>query len=428
MINYLYSLFSYGAWPVLRILPFIRAARGKEVKSRIAERFGKTDQKRPDGNVIWIHAASNGEALSALPLIDYFQSLDNPPHILMTTMTVTSANLIKKRITPNNVTHQFIPYDHPRWVKRFYNHWQPNMAIWIESELWPNHLKTLKDNHVPAILVNARLSDKSLGRWKKFDSSFKEMISCFNIILAQTQRDMDNIKSLGVTNLFMAGNLKDYAPALPFDTYAAADISSVIGARPTILFASTHAPEEVMAISIHIALKADFPNLLSIIVPRHPNRGEDIATLSLEKNLITARRSLKMSSRIDTDIYVADTLGELGLFYHLCPIVFIGNSMGTIPGGGHNLLEPAWHNCAILSGADLHNFSVLANEMPALNSCIIVNDYNNLKEKIKVLLEDKKLQETMADNARTYVLQKQSNGLQPIIDAIAPTCKSAGIL
>lgn len=409
-------------------LPRIRALKGKEKKHRISERFGKTTIKRPDGDIIWIHAASNGEALSALPLIGYFQSIDNPPHILMTTMTVTGADLITKRVAPENFTHQFIPYDHPSWVSTFHDYWKPVMALWIESELWPNHLSELKRRNIPSVLLNARLSDRSVKRWAKAKKWFQNMMSCFDIVLAQTERDQNNLQSLGIQNVSVKGNLKDLSPALPFDPHAADDIRAVIETRPCILFASTHSPEETIARDIHIALKKDIPNLLSIIVPRHPKRGEDIGNMMNKDDLTIARRSLKMSPRMDTDIYIADTLGEMGLFYHLCHVVFVGNSMGTKPGGGHNLLEPAWHQCAITSGDDVHNFSTQVKDLTDKNACIIVSDINELKDNLKSMLNNTELQISLSQNAYEYATIIQAQGLSTIIDAIEPTCQKAGML
>lgn len=429
MIKNIYKILSLLAWPALRVLPTLRLRDGKEIKGRTTERFGTPTSLRPDGKIVWFHAASNGEALSAIPLIHAFLEKNPDLNILITTMTVTAANLVDRRLGGDErIIHQFIPYDHPSWIKKFHKHWHPNMAVWVESELWPNHLNTLKENNIPAVLVNARLSDKSVKRWFWVQDFFQGMMVCFNTILAQTSRDRDNLNILGLDNIQSVGNLKDMAPALPFDPVAADDIRGVIEARTCILFASTHDPEEEIARDIHIELKKQNPDLLTIIIPRHPKRGEAIASELNKGDLNIARRSLKMSPRMDTDIYVADTLGEMGLFYHLCPIVFVGNSMGTKPGGGHNLMEPAWFDCAILSGDDLHNFSIQADEMPQDNACIIVRNADELSNKLKELINNPDVKINLQQNAKSYVQHKQSSGLSAILDAIDPTCKNAGIL
>jgi len=429
VIAQFYSYLTYAAWPILKIMPRLRAMRGKEIPSRIQERYGQTDIPRPQGKrLVWIHAASNGEALSALSLINYFKAQETPPHIIMTTMTVTAADLLKKRVEPDGFTHQFIPYDHPQWVKRFHDYWRPDMAIWVESELWPHHLQELHQRNIPAILVNARLSNRSVRRWRLAASFFQDMMRAFDTILAQTQRDQDNLLSLGLKNVQCLGNLKDYAPALPYDPHAAEDIRHGVTSRPVILFASTHDPEEDIAKDLHHELRKDFPNLLSIIIPRHPKRGEEIAQNLHNSDLNVARRSLKMSPRADTDIYLADTLGEMGLFCHLCPIVFIGNSMGTRPGGGHNLLEPAWHHCAIVTGDDLHNFSVQAHDMPKAEACLIVKNRDELHKIVQSLLQEQDTRDALAQNAYAYVTAKYEQGMKDILTALQPTCQKAGIL
>lgn len=429
MFEALYQSLVLISKPYLKVLPYIRARRGKECTERIPERFGMASTSRPKGKLVWIHAASNGETLSALPLIHHLEALPSSPTILVTTMTVSAAELIRKRTDSERIIHQFIPYDHPDWIARFHKHWTPDLVLWIESELWPMHLKKLRDNNKPAILLNARLSDKSVKRWQIVRKRFQDMMKAFDVILAQTERDCKNLQSLGLENVAVKGNLKNLALPLPYDGYALQDMQNCIGDRPVIAFASTHEPEETFAAELHLKLKADFPDLLTIIIPRHPKRGEQLAHTLKDPKLEVALRSLKMSPRPHTDLYIADTLGEMGLFYSLAPIVFVGNSIAdTKPGGGHNLLEPAWFDCAILSGSDLHNFSVLAEEMPQAEACQIVKDRDELYHALKTLLSDKETVTRMATNARSYVEEKQQNGLQNIISAIEPTCKTAGLL
>lgn len=428
MLHSLYRIITYIAWPYLRILPFIRAFRKKEIKNRIPERFGKTFHHRPDGKLIWFHAASNGEALSALPLIHAMLELPCAPTILVTTMTTTAAQLMEKRLPDDKCIHQFIPFDHQTWINRFHKHWSPDMAIWVESELWPNHLLALKEKNIPAMLVNARLSEKSLRRWKIADGWFRHILSAFDPILAQTQRDQTHLQALGIPHVHMAGNLKDIALPLPYDAIAFDDMRLSVGPRPTLLFASTHEGEEEIIAGIHKQLKNSFPDLLSIIVPRHPNRAGDIAKITKKHALNTSVRSLKMSPRTDTDIYIADTLNELGLFYRLCSVVFVGNSLNTKPGGGHNLLEPALLDCAIISGADLHNFSVLAKEMPPQGACRIVDDQNTLLQACKNLLQNVEQRQKMAQNALAYAHDKQSQGLDNILKPCETIFQTAGLV
>lgn len=430
MIQWLYKSCVWGATPLLKTLPYRRVKYGKEIKTRIPERFGSPNINRPDGPLIWIHGASNGEILSIIPLVEYLKSLPSAPHILITTMTVTAAKLLEQRLGKDDYTHQFIPYDHPLWIKRFHNHWKPDFVIWVESELWPNHLGELKKRNIPSVLLNARLSDKSAKTWAKFKSFFESTTSCFDVILAQSDPDKQRLQSLGLSQTQYIDNLKNMAAPLPYDPVAADDIRGVIESRPTILYASTHTPEEQMAFDIHQSLKQKYPDLLTIIVPRHPKRGEELTNnfASQHPDLHIALRSLKMSPRINTDIYIADTLGEMGLFYHLCPVVFVGNSIGTNPGGGHNLLEPAWHGCAIISGDSLFNFSDQEKEMPQHHALNIVSSAQELEKTLDDLLQSPDTVQSMSDNAFDYVLDKQKNGLNRIIEAIEATCKKAKLL
>jgi 3-deoxy-D-manno-octulosonic-acid transferase len=428
MFQTLYRSLSVIATPALAFLPKWRAKHGKEISSRLNERFGVSDCVRPNGKLIWIHGASNGEILSIIPLLNYLKSLPSAPHILITTMTVTAAQLLEKRLEKHDYIHQFIPYDHPQWIAKFHDHWQPDMAIWVESELWPNHLSTLKKRKIPSVLLNARLSQSSAKKWAFFRKTFQSITSCFDVILAQSEPDLDRLKSLGLDHIQSAGNLKDIAPALPFDPVAADDIRHAIESRPCILFASTHAPEESMVADIHANLKKDHPELLSIIIPRHPKRGETIAHDLNKHDLNIALRSLRMSPRPTTDIYIADTIGEMGLFYHLCPIVYVGNSIGTAPGGGHNLHEPAWHGCTIISGDSLFNFSDQAENMPTSGAAILVKNKDDLIQNLKQLLSNESKCQTMAENAYDYVAKKQAVGLDKITNHLEPVCKKAKLL
>lgn len=430
----IYTAISYGLTPAFRILSHIRIRGDKEIKSRIGERFGMTDIVRPQGKLVWIHAASNGEALSALPFIHGLKNLPAAPSVLVTTMTATAAKLMQKRLPKEGCIHQFIPYDHPSWIDDFHRHWQPDLAVWVESEIWPNHLSYLKKKDIPAILVNARLSEKSVARWAYARQWFQSLLSAFDLCLAQTGRDKANLESLGISNVRCEGNLKNIALPLPYDEYALEDMSLCTGKRPMLLFASTHDGEEAIAARIHENLQSSCPGLLTIIIPRHPKRGEAIAAAlaaplsATGRQLNIARRSLKMSPRRDTDIYIADTLGELGLFYRLCDIVFVGNSMNTKPGGGHNLLEPALLKCAIITGDDLHNFSEQATEMPQRKACVIVRSEDELLAACRATLDNAEKRTSLIGNALAYAEEKQAAGMEKIFSACESVFKKAQLL
>jgi 3-deoxy-D-manno-octulosonic-acid transferase len=423
-----YRIISILLWPFLKILASLRLRKGKEIQGRLLERYGRTDKPRPVGKLVWFHAASNGEALSTLPLIHAIQELPSAPTILVTTMTVTAAKIMEQRMPSEGCTHQFISYDHPSWVNRFLSHWTPDMVVWTESELWPNHLQAIKQRQIPAMLVNARLSKKSMVRWSKFGSFFHQIMDVFDVVLAQSPKDLDHFEQLNIDSASYVGNLKDIALPLPHDSIAFDDMRLNIAGRPTLLFASTHKGEEEIAAQCHKNLKDKHPNLLTIIIPRHPNRAEDIMTLVQNQSLNVAMRSLKMSPRRDTDIYLADTLGELGLFYRLCPIVFVGNSMNTKPGGGHNLMEAALLDCAIISGDDLHNFSIMADEMPKSDACKIVSNIDELTNTFSLFLDNPDEQKKYAENAHAYAAQKQAHGIDQIMTSCKPVFQTAQLV
>jgi len=405
---HLYKFFTAISGPILLLLLKMRLNAGKEDAARLQERQGRSIQKRPTGQLIWIHAASVGEAQSALILIEQLNN-DNPSlHFLITSGTVTSANLMQKRL-PKNATHQFYPLDHPKWVKDFLNHWQPNLALWMESELWPNMLANLKVQKIPAILVNARLSDRSFKRWKLAPCSIKKILSTFDLILAQTNLDTDRYQKLGHLNTKTSGNIKYSASLLPVAQQDLEDLSKSLGNRKNWLYASTHDGEEELACRVHIDLKENHPDLLTIIVPRHPERRDEIEKTCKVMGLKTKRRSdQKYLPDSDTDIYIADTLGELGLFYRLSPIAMIGRSFSRDGGGGHNPIEAGQLNCAVLTGPNVQYQKEIFTNMSAVDAVSQVNSEDALLEKLDNFLSDQDALHHAASNALNYTKSKKT--------------------
>ena len=360
-----------------------RVKQGKENVSRIEERRGLASEKRPDGPLLWIHAASLGETQSILSLIDRLSS-DRPSlNILMTTGTVTSADLIRDR-KPKKTIHQFMPVDRITWIRRFLNHWKPDLVIRVESEFWPNLLLETKARNTPIVLLNARISERSYKRWKQAQNSAELLMSCFSIILAQDNLVSKRLQSLGAKDVRTMGNLKTEALPLPANASELLVLQDEIGTRPFWLAASTHESEEIVAGEVHKSLVKTVPQILTIIVPRHPQRAENIYKELSKNGLIISRRSLKESITENVDIYLVDSTGELGLFYRIAQIVFIGGSL--IPHGGQNLLEAALLNCAILHGPHMDNFIDIAEELEKANACIKINDAKDLAREIEKLL------------------------------------------
>lgn len=362
-----------------------RLKKGKEDKMRLAERKGIASQPRPSGKLIWIHGASVGESLSALPLVDKILAEDPAAHVMMTTGTVTSARLMEKRL-PVRSFHQFIPVDHPDWTRDFLDHWQPEAVIWLESDFWPNMLRQIKDRHIPAVLVNARMSERSFTRWRVLGAGMiRTLLSVFDFCLAQNVFEQQRLQHFGHDKVYVADNLKYAVPPLPVDDQKSAELKSEIGTRPVWQFISTHPGEEAIGFDIHRALKAGIPDVLTIIVPRHPDRGAEIAGLAAAKTLKLAQRSKNMPITHESDIYLADTMGELGLFSQAIPLVAMGGSF--VPHGGHNPIEPAQFGCMVLYGPYMFNFKTICTDFETAKAALPVKGVEDLQDKLKLLLQ-----------------------------------------
>jgi 3-deoxy-D-manno-octulosonic-acid transferase len=337
------------ASPAAPLLLRERAARGKEDRARMMERLGIAGKPRPDGRLIWIHGASVGESLASLPLIE--RLLEEPnTHVLVTSGTVASAVLLEKRL-PLGALHQFVPLDVPRAVTRFLDYWKPDAGLFVESDLWPNLILAARARGVRLALINARISARSAQGWRRARKSVAALLGAFDVVLAQDDNVAARFRDLGAHNVQMAGSLKADAPPLPANEAALAEMRTAIGKRPVLLAAQTHPGEDETILPAHDLLRARFPDLLTILVPRHIERGGDIEMLCGAR--ASKRRSTGGVITAQTAVYIADTLGELGLFYRLAPFCFLGGTL--VPQGGHNPLEPASLHCAVLAGAHIAN-------------------------------------------------------------------------
>lgn len=328
-----------------------RAARGKEDSHRLAERRGHASRSRPRATLIWVHAASVGESLAALPLVSAL--LAKPGRsVLMTTGTLASARLMAERL-PDGAFHQFVPVDVPSCVRRFLDHWRPDLALFIESELWPNLVLETRARAIPMALVNARLSRKSFERWRYAPALGRRLVGAFDACLAQDEEVASRLRVLGAASVVIAGNLKADAPDLPVDEAALSAFRQAMRGRPMFLAASTHDGEETLLFPLVLALRP--MGALTVIVPRHPPRGGDIEKAAKTYGLNAIRRSASALPDADTELYIADTLGELGLFYRAAPFAFLGGSL--VRHGGQNPLEPARLGTAVLCGPYTDNFA-----------------------------------------------------------------------
>jgi 3-deoxy-D-manno-octulosonic-acid transferase len=370
----LYATATRLAQPVLRRMLQSRAAKGKEIAARLKEREGFASQPRPEGKLVWVHAASVGETMSVLPVL---HALSGQTNILLTTGTVTSAKLAEVRL-PQGAIHQFVPLDVPAWVARFLAHWRPDVAVFLESELWPNLLLGCDRAQIPRLLINARMSDQSARNWRRVPGTARAILGGFKAVLAQSASDAEKFRSLGVA-VQEWGNLKFFAAPLPVDEAALTTLQAQIPG-PAWLAASTHPGEEEICAEAHEKLLARFPSLITIIVPRHPERGAAVAALCGN----APRRSLGQPP-VAGKIYVADTLGELGLFFRATPFAFIGNSLAGF--GGHNIIEPALLARPVITGPHLENFEEPAALLRCANMLREVTDAASLTTAVTTWLE-----------------------------------------
>lgn len=377
-----------------------RLEEGKEDASRFDERFGEPSRLRPSGELIWFHAASVGEAVSALPLIKVLLARNSDRSILMTTGTMTSAALMQERL-PAGAFHQFVPIDTKSSVTRFLDYWQPQMAIWMESEIWPNLINQTSKRKIPMLMLNARITESSFNLWRKTGGLSKKLLKKFDYIHAQSDLAAERLKYLGAEEVEALGNLKFCSPPLPFQNERFREIKAAVKDRKIWLASSTHKGEEAIVASAHLAMKTGIKNLLTIIVPRHPDRGEEIMVKLQEAGFNVARRSLRQPIQKDTDIYLADTIGELGLFYRLVEVVYMGGSL--VQKGGQNVLEAARLNCAIMHGPDMSNFTEIVTDLKNNKGIIQVNNGSDLASVTYRLLSEMRYRTTLAENAMEVV-------------------------
>lgn len=378
-----YNILMRVSTPFLQRYLQRRTRAGKEDTRRSGERRGIAGQPRPAGKLVWFHAASVGESLSLLSLITQTRKTCPEINVLVTTGTVTSAKLMAERL-PSGALHQYVPVDHPAWVARFLDHWQPDLALWAESEFWPNLLMAMQERGIPAVLLNARMSKDSFRTWSRIKGTAQKLLSTFDLCLAQNTAEADRLKTLGAKHVKVSANLKYAAVPLPFEAAALEKLRAQIGARPVLLWASTHAGEEVMAMRVHQALGTQAPDLLTIIVPRHPVRGAEITADMTVAGFAVSRRSAEEAMTPQTQIYIADTLGELGLFYRACTHVVMGGSFADI--GGHNPIEPAQYGCVIFFGPMTYNFLTIMEDFRQAKAVIEIRDEADLIAKLRPAL------------------------------------------
>ena len=411
-----YALLTTAAAPLAQSLLNRRLRRGKEHPQRMAERRGEAAVARPPGVLVWVHGASVGELVAAMPLIARIRA--RAFNVLVTTGTVTSAALAEKRLPPG-VIHQFVPLDAPAFVAKFLDHWRPSLALLVESDLWPNTIMGCARRRIPLIVVNGRLSARSFERWRYFPGTIEALLRRLDLCLVRTAADAARFGALGAPRVTTTGNLKLDVPPLPADERKLAKLIAAIDGRPVVAAASTHLGEEAAVIDTQRRLKSTFRGLLTILVPRHPERGSSIASAIAASGLTSALRSRDQLPHAGTDIYVADTVGELGLVYRVAPIVFMGGSL--IPHGGQNPIEPAKFGAAILHGPHVANFADIYIALDEARGAEMVPDAGGLTARIAAWLTDTEERARVAAASKRTVdllggaLERTTAALEPYL-------------
>ena len=409
-----YQRLSAAVMPLAPALIKRRLKQGKEDPARVGERRGMSGDIRPHGPLVWIHGASVGEVLAAAGLIEKLRALNI--RILLTSGTVTSADIVAKRF-PADVIHQYVPYDSPRYVARFLDHWRPSLALFIESDLWPNLILSSAARRLPMVLINGRMSQRSFPRWRRAAGTISALLSRFDVCLAQSQVDAERFTALGSRNVITTGNLKLDVPAPPADSAKLERLMALTRGRPIVLAASTHPGEEAILLQTHRTLAGFFPSLLTVIVPRHPDRGEAIARTIAASGLHVTLRSREELPTAATDIYVADTMGELGLFYRLAPIVFMGGSL--VERGGQNPVEAIKLGASIVHGPHVFNFTDVYQALDGVGGARRADTQEALVKQLGQLLADPVACESLLA-ASERVVEELGGALDRTLAALEP--------
>ncbi|MEP1229724.1 MAG: 3-deoxy-D-manno-octulosonic acid transferase [Litorimonas sp.] len=408
--------------PLLPIWLKRRARNGKEDIARITERYGVASLSRPDGTLFWMHGASVGETLMLLPLIKALL-VDHPKaYILVTSGTVTSAKLMAQRL-PARCFHQYAPLDTPKAAKRFLAHWQPDLAIWAESEIWPNLILESHKRGVPMALINARMSEKSLKGWARHKKFAAKIFISFNYIQAANAQTAEALSKFTAQNLPIFASLKEAGSPLGFDNEQAKTLTEAIGTRPIWCAASTHAGEDEIILNAHAKILAVHPNAIILLAPRHPERSQDVHFLAL--NIIDGA-NCAFHSRKDlltdkTQIYIFDTIGDMGLAFNLSAVTMM---CGSLTDGllGHNPLEPARHKNAVLTGPNVESFKNIYQDMFAFDAAVTILDDMQLSQTICRYFAYPEELKTQQDKAyefsqnRRAILDVTLDNLRPLID------------
>lgn len=411
----LYRGLTHLARPLAPMLIRYRARRGKEDQARSEERYGTPSIDRPNNHVVvWVHAASVGETNAVLPVVNRLLDMREDIFVVLTTGTVTSAAMAKTRLGPR-ACHQFVPIDTPAFARRFLNHWQPDLAIFTESEIWPNLILEASQSKTPIALVNARMSKRSHSRWRKNRGLSLPLFARLDTVLAQNAMMARRFSDLGARHVITAGNLKVDAPPPPINDDALGALTAAVAGRPVLVAASTHEGEEQEVIAAHRVLQNAHPQFLTIIVPRHPERASAISEVVKQMGLRVGQRTLDTLPQSTHDVFIADTIGELGLYYKLSKVAFIGGSL--VAHGGQNPLEAVGLDAAIVTGPSQHNFADIYGALLGKGGARQVQDAKDLAETVHTLMSNADQIEQMTGSARD-VVREMGGALEATLGAL----------
>lgn len=409
-----YRLAGAAAYPLIGGYIAWRTSKGKEESSRRRERYGFSRETRPPGPLVWVHAASVGETNAVSPLIERIRGFGI--HVVLTTGTVTSARLVRERFG-DRIIHQYVPLDLKPAVSRFLDHWRPDLAIIAESEIWPMTILELGARRVPQVLVNGRLSDRSFAAWQKRSYLAEALFENLAHVVAQSETDGERFLALGARPVTVSGNLKVDTDPPPVDEHSLALLRGEIGGRARWAAVSTHDGEEEIAAEVHLLLRKRYPDILTILVPRHPDRADALEAMLAAKSLKVARRSRRDAVTPDTAVLLGDTIGEMGLYLRLTEIAFVGRSLAAE--GGQNPLEPAMLDTAVLSGRNVQNFRDSYQRLIEAGAARFVNDRDMLAGAVSFLIaNDAKRREMMAAGMAT--VETMRGALSATLRALEP--------
>lgn len=403
----LYTALFYLILPFILIRLLVRNRKNPEVTHRLWERLGFYQQKRLPA-CLWLHAVSYGEAVAAEPLIKSLRAHYPEVTIVVTTMTATGAQRVQTTWQKDqHIKHIFVPYDLPFALKRFIKRFNPALIILMETEMWPNLLYVAGKSKLPVIIANARLSAKSLAGYQRIEKFILPFLENINSVAAQSTLDAEHFKALGIANqrVQVTGNLKFDIEIPTTLINLGKSLREKLPHSYVLVAASTHANEEEQLLEVFSRLCKDFPDLLLVLVPRHPYRFDEVATLCQRRGYAVARRSLNELPDVNTKIFLGDSMGELYMYYSLADVAFVGGSL--IPVGGHNLLEPAAARVPIVTGPHLFNFTAISNMLAAEGSLYISQDLEELYQNVLQLLNDKDRRERAQDAGYQVFAQNQ---------------------